>query len=36
MGSFKLENASTVEVQDDLELVNASVRLPFETKKYLS
>ncbi|NNV08173.1 3'(2'),5'-bisphosphate nucleotidase CysQ [Geobacillus sp. C56-T2] len=33
MGSFKLKNASTVEVQDDLELVNASVRLPIEIKK---
>ncbi|WP_457786667.1 3'(2'),5'-bisphosphate nucleotidase CysQ [Geobacillus sp. Geo 8.1] len=33
VGSFKLANASTVEIQDDVELVNASVRLPLETKK---
>ncbi|MDQ0162537.1 3'(2'),5'-bisphosphate nucleotidase CysQ [Aeribacillus alveayuensis] len=33
IGSFKLENVSTVEVQDDLALVNVSVRLPLEIKK---
>ncbi|MDQ0162555.1 3'(2'),5'-bisphosphate nucleotidase CysQ [Aeribacillus alveayuensis] len=33
IGSFKLVNASTVEVQDDLELVNASARLSLAIKK---
>jgi 3'(2'), 5'-bisphosphate nucleotidase len=33
VGSYKLEKASTAGVQDDSELVSASVRLPLETTK---
>ncbi|WAA09719.1 3'(2'),5'-bisphosphate nucleotidase CysQ [Fervidibacillus albus] len=33
VGSFKLEKASAVEVQDDGELVNSSVKLPQLTKR---